>query len=453
MKKTLACALLSCSLIAPALSYAELPQELVTKNSLAPMLKSVMPAVVNISNLQDVDFSKIKLPPGVPKSKLPKEPILVPKSTGSGVIINADKGYILTNYHVIAEAKKIRVTLKDGRQLTAKVIGNDKGTDIAIIKISAKNLEQIRLPKPNYIPDVGDFVVAVGSPYGLSQTVTSGIISALDRNNLGIEGFENFIQTDAPINPGNSGGALVNLQGQLVGINTAILSPDPAATFTGIGFAIPWPMAKSVSEQIIKYGEVKRGQLGVFAQNITPELSEAMGLEKNEGAIVTDVMQNSAAAFAGIKIGDIITQIDQKDIHSAADLRNSIGLIRVGDKTTIQVVSAGRKKTVTAKLISPAARDKVIAESDPYLVGMTLQQVENFSPQRGLIQGVKITELNTSSAAWNSGLRQGDIIRDVNGRAIKNLNQFINAMKKNDKKAITLNIARGQGALYIVLHA
>ncbi|ODN43715.1 Do family serine endopeptidase [Piscirickettsia litoralis] len=453
MKKTLACALLSCSLVAPALSYAELPQELVTKNSIAPMLKSVMPAVVNISNLQHVDFSKIKLPPGVPKSKLPKNPILVPKSTGSGVIIDAKKGYILTNYHVIADAKKIRVTLKDGRQLTAKVIGDDKGTDIAVIEIKAKDLEQIKIPKKGYTPNVGDFVVAVGSPYGLSQTVTSGIISALDRNNLGIEGFENFIQTDAPINPGNSGGALVNLKGQLVGINTAILSPDPAATFTGIGFAIPWPMAKSISQQIIKYGEVKRGQLGVYAQNITPELSEAMGLKDNEGAIVTDVMPNSAAAIAGIKIGDIITEIDKKDIHSAADLRNSIGLIRVGDKATIQLLKDGKRKTVTAELISPKAREKVIADNDPYLVGMTLQQVENFSPKRGLIRGVKITELNTSSAAWNAGLRQGDIIRDVNGHEVNNLKQFINTIKKNDKEAITLNVARGQGALYVVLHS
>jgi len=302
--------------------------------SLAPMLKQVNPAVVNISTystrepsynplLNDPFFRKFF---NIPDQQQPEQqvPSKRQQSAGSGVIVDAGDGIVMTNYHVVRNADEVNVSLVDGRNYEARIVGTDPEPDIAILEIDADDLTEANLADSSLL-EVGDFVVAIGNPFGLGQTVTTGIVSALGRSGLGIEGYENFIQTDASINPGNSGGALVNLKGELVGINTAIISP--AGGNVGIGFAIPANMAKASMRQIIEYGEVRRGQIGVGIQDITPDLRDAFNLVKGQfGVLVTNVFEGSPAADAGIKSGDIIIEADGKTTSSTAQLRSRIGI-------------------------------------------------------------------------------------------------------------------------------
>ncbi|MGB5471941.1 MAG: trypsin-like peptidase domain-containing protein, partial [Gammaproteobacteria bacterium] len=301
--------------------------------SLAPMLETVLPAVVNIATraapqmrrnplLDDPFFQRFF---DLPEAR-PREPQF--QSRGSGVIVDARQGYVLTNHHVIADAEEITVTLRDGRSLTARVVGQDPEVDIALLRIEAGDLTALPIADSDALR-VGDFVVAIGNPFGLGQTVTYGIVSALGRSGLGIEGFENFIQTDASINPGNSGGALVTTQGQLVGINTAILGPSGANI--GIGFAIPSNMVQAIVRQLAEHGEVRRGELGVAIQDLTPELAAAFGLQINGGALLAQVVPGSAAEQAGLAAGDIVVAVNERPIRSGDALRNTIGLLPVGD--------------------------------------------------------------------------------------------------------------------------
>ena len=319
-------------------------------DSLAPMLKKVMPAVVNISVIgehKDVHFYV---------DRYRRDFKLSPKFAvaGSGVIVNAKKGYILTNAHVVKDAKVISVTLKDKRKFQGKLVGLDEESDIAVIQINAKNLKAIHLGNSNKLK-IGDTVTAIGNPFGIGQTVTSGIISNLHVTGLGLENYEDFIQTDAPINPGNSGGALVNSKGQLIGMNTAILTSNSVEANVGIGFAIPSNMCKKVMDQIIKYKNVKHSLVGVIMQNITPELTEALKLPNTNGALVTEVLPDLPAAKAGVKVEDVIEKVNNEPVSTSSQIKNIIGLLR--PKTKISVEIYRNHKMINLSLTTESAKE------------------------------------------------------------------------------------------------
>ncbi|MGR9085760.1 MAG: Do family serine endopeptidase [Gammaproteobacteria bacterium] len=336
----------------PAAHAAAYPPSM--NNPLPEMLKKVVPGVVNISTRTRIRYEENPLfrDPffrqffDIPNMPMEREQ----QSLGSGVIIDAGKGYVITNNHVIDKADKITVTLQDGQNLEAKLIGSDPTTDIALIQIKSSNL--VELPKGNSdVLQVGDFVVAIGSPFGLGQTVTSGIVSALGRTSLGIEGYEDFIQTDASINPGNSGGALVNLQGELIGINTAIVGPSGGNV--GIGFAIPINLANQVVNQILRFGKIQRGQLGIQIQDLTPALANAFNIKQQRGAVIAGVIPGSSADQAGLQRGDVVVAVNGQTVESATKLHNHIALMQVGDMVTLNVLRDGDEKTVRARIARP----------------------------------------------------------------------------------------------------
>jgi len=336
-------------------SFAQTPPAPLTSSqggaipTLAPLVRKVAPSVVSIA-IKGREQNPLLKDPYYRKFFKDAPPGREINAAGSGVIIDARQGYIVTNNHVVAQADEISVTLTDGRVLKATRVGTDPATDVAVIKVPAENLVAIPLGDSDTL-EVGDYVVAIGNPFALGQTVTTGIVSALGRSGLGIEGYEDFIQTDAAINPGNSGGALVSLRGQLIGINTAIVG---ITGNVGIGFAIPVNMIRDVADQLIKYGEVRRGQLGVTLRDLTPDLIQSMGLPADQsGAVIAGVAAGSAAERAGLKSGDVITAIDKKPVRGAADLRNKIGVLRVGDVVELTVLRAGRSMAVRATLATP----------------------------------------------------------------------------------------------------
>ncbi len=319
--------------------------------TLAPMLERITPAVVNIATegrvrlprnplLDDPFFRRFFDFPDTPQERRTQ-------SLGSGVVVDAGKGYVITNHHVVENAQTVTVTLRDGRKLKARLIGSDPESDVAVIQIPSKNLTALPLANSDRLR-VGDFVVAIGNPFGLGQTVTSGIVSALGRSGLGIHGYEDYIQTDASINPGNSGGALVDLRGELVGINTAILAPSGGNV--GIGFAIPSNMVKQLMGQLVKHGSVRRGQLGVTVQDLDSNLARAFGIPRNQGAVISQVLLGSAAARAGLRVGDVVLAVNGKPIRGASSLRNAVGLLRVGERIRLDIVRDGRRMTVIAKV-------------------------------------------------------------------------------------------------------
>ena len=331
--------------------------------TLAPLVKQVTPGVVNISTsgkvriedsplFSDPNFRRFLEDPrfrrffSLPDPQAERET----HSIGSGVIVDARGGYVLTNHHVVKGADEILVTLKDRRALKAELIGSDPQTDIAVLRVEAPDLKALPLGDSDQL-EVGDYVVAIGNPFGLGQTVTLGIVSALGRSGLRLEAYEDFIQTDAPINPGNSGGALVDLHGQLIGINTAIVAPTGGNV--GIGFAIPINMARLAMEQIIEYGEVRRGRLGIVIQDITPDLAKGLRLESLDGALISQVVPGSPAAGAGLEPGDVIRSIDGKEVRGVADLRNEVGLRRIGEEVELQILRRGKKRKATLA-IGPA---------------------------------------------------------------------------------------------------
>ena len=420
--------------------------------SLAPMLKEATPAVVNIATTATIRVQENPLfsDPffrhffGDQFRDQPRERKTA--SLGSGVIVDANKGYILTNNHVIAKADEIAVTLRDGRVLQAKLIGTDPDTDVAVIQIPAEKLTAIPLANSDKI-QVGDFVVAIGNPFGLGQTVTSGIVSALGRSGLGIEGYEDFIQTDASINPGNSGGALVNLAGELVGINTAIFSQSGGNI--GIGFAIPVNMASRIMQQLLKHGEVKRGRLGAQAQDISPQLAKAFGLKDHRGAVITQVVPDSPADKGGLRPGDIIIQINGRQVKSAETLRNVLGLLRVGETVKLKILREGRAKTVSADIVESVAKNLRGEKLHAHLTGATLADIEQGSRLFGRVQGVVIAEVERGSPAWNAGLRPADVITSVNRKEVKSVAAMRRLMGKS--RSLLLNIRRGNGALFLYL--
>lgn len=413
--------------------------------SLAPMLEKSMPAVVNISttkNIQTKENPLLRDPFFRHFFQLPQQQRRQQKnSLGSGVIIDSQHGYVLTNHHVIDKADKIMVTLSDGRHLQATLLGTDPEADVAVIQISADDLTELAIADSDDLK-VGDFVVAIGNPFGLGQTVTSGIISALERSGLGIEAYENFIQTDASINPGNSGGALVNLRGEFIGMNTAILAPSGGNV--GIGFAIPSNMAMTLKNSLIKHGKVRRGLLGITTQSLTADLVQAFELENMRGAIVSKVAGNSAAARAGIEPGDIIVGVNKQKITSGQQIKNIIGLLQIGDEVHIDLVREGKRKTVKATIGKP---QRVQLAGD--LLHRRLKDTFLATSQKDQIEGVLFTKIKKNSYAWRSGLRQGDIIISANRYRVRNLEQLKQVI--NPRNALLINIQRELEAFFLVL--
>lgn len=421
--------------------------------TLAPMLEQSKPAVVNIATkshipvrdnplLNDPFFRRFfNIPEQQPRHR-------TKQSLGSGVIFNAKEGLVLTNNHVIHRADEITVSLTDGRSFQAKLVGSDPATDVALIQIPAEALTALPLADSDSLR-VGDFVVAIGNPFGLGQTVTSGIVSALGRSGLGIEGYEDFIQTDASINPGNSGGALVNLRGELVGINTAIFSPGQKGGNIGIGFAIPSNMVKQVTDQLIKYGEVHRAHLGVQMQDITADLAKAFQIETGKGAVVTRVQSGSAADKADLQVGDVVTAIDGRQLINADSLRNSVGLLMVGQTIKLQIIRDGKKKTLKATV---KRIDKSMIQGDvhPKLSGATFGDIEEAAPSYGKVQGIMIYSVKRGSPAAQAGLRANDIITSVNKQRIASLDDF-KPLAYNNGKPLLLNITRNKRALFLIL--
>ena len=408
--------------------------------TLAPVLQDVTPAVVNISvqTRSAIEDNPLFRDPFFRRFfNVPDQAARPQQSAGSGVIVDAGNGYVVTNYHVIKDAQQVVVTLKDRRQFHAKLVGTDPGTDIALLKIDAKNLKSIRLGDSDLL-NVGDFVVAIGNPFGLGQTVTSGIVSALGRSGLDIEGYEDFIQTDASINPGNSGGALINLKGELVGINTAIIGP--AGGNVGIGFAVPSAMVKAVLDQITRFGEVRRGRLGASSEDITHDLAASLGLTSTEGAIISTVEPGSPAEKAGMKPRDVVTTVNGKPVRNSIDLRNKIGLMPIGETLTLGLIRGGKAQTAKVKIAKPLEVSGTEAETVPQLAGAV---VANLKPGgRARIEGVVVTQVEANSPAWLHGLRPGDIIIGVSGKRVRSVQEFLAALQTSEER-IVLNLLRG----------
>lgn len=422
--------------------------------TLAPMLDQSKPAVVNIATRSEVRIQDNPLlnDPffrrffNLPQQQQPRT--RQAQSLGSGVIVNAKEGLVLTNNHVIQRADEITVSLHDGRTFQAEVLGSDPATDVAVIRIPPEKLTALPLADSDRLR-VGDFVVAIGNPFGLGQTVTSGIVSALGRSGLGLEGYENFIQTDASINPGNSGGALVNLRGELVGINTAIFSPNQSGN-VGIGFAIPSNLVKQITDQLLEYGEVRRAYLGVQMQDITPELAQAFGIEDNRGgAVVTNVIKDSAAEKAGLKVGDVVTAVDGVSLLNADNLRNTIGLLMVGQTIKLDIIRDGKEKTLKAKVTEVQSSKTQTGDVHPKLRGATFGDIEQSSPAYGRIQGIMLYSVERGSPAWVAGLRSYDIVTSVNRQPVANLEQFKQLV--SNQPELLLNIVRDNQAMFLLL--
>ena len=415
--------------------------------SLAPMVKRVSPSVVNIATrgtikeqggqhnpLMDDPFFRRFF--DVPPDAKPRERQF--QSAGSGVIVDAKNGYIITNHHVVENASEITVTLLDNRSFSAKVIGSDEGADIAVLQAKQPNLVAINLGDSARL-EVGDYVVAIGNPFGLRHTVTAGIVSALGRTGINPDGFEDFIQTDASINPGNSGGALVNLRGELVGINSEILSRSGGNI--GIGFAIPVNMIKAVMDQLIKYGQVKRGVLGVNIYGVTPDIAKEFGLNESTGALVAGVVQGSSAERAGVKTGDIIVSINGVAMKDAAELRNAIGMLRIGDKVEIGLLRDGKPRKVTALIAERGETETSnAAEINKGLEGTDLVD----APDGG---GVLVKSVQEASPAAEAGLRPNDLIIGVGRTPVATIKAFREAAQS--ATVLVLNVRRGGAQLLI----
>lgn len=420
--------------------------------SLAPMLEKAMPSIVNVAVQGKISTGEMD-PEHDPKKHVPTKPKKF-DSIGSGVIIDDKRGYVVTNAHVINHATTITLTLYDGRRVLAKVIGADNETDIAVLQIKADNLKALPHGDSNQLK-VGDFVVAIGNPFGLNsfgnnQSATFGIVSALRRNTLNIEGVENFIQTDAAINPGNSGGALVNTEGQLVGINTAIITPFGGNI--GIGFAIPINMVKDVVKQLIQFGSVNRGLMGIYVQHLTPELVQAFGLPTGtKGALITQVNDNSPAAKAGLKSGDVITHINDTAITDSAQVKTTIGLLRIGTSVKMKVIRDKRVLTINAIVTSVKQHEMQIQAANPFLYGLALADFTQQTPLQGIITGVQIVGASEQSAGYRAGLRPGDVISQANGRLVQNIKE-LSDIARQAQNQLLLRVLRGSGALYIVIN-
>ncbi|HHA2246828.1 TPA: serine endoprotease DegP [Enterobacter ludwigii] len=437
--------------------------------SLAPMLEKVMPSVVSINVEGSTTVNTPRMPRNFQQffgdnspfcqdgSPFQSSPFCQGGGTGddtqgggqqqkfmalgSGVIIDAAKGYVVTNNHVVDNANSIKVQLSDGRKFDAKVVGKDPRSDIALIQIQdPKNLTAIKIAD-SYALRVGDYTVAIGNPFGLGETVTSGIVSALGRSGLNAENYENFIQTDAAINRGNSGGALVNLNGELIGINTAILAPDGGNI--GIGFAIPSNMVKNLTAQMVQYGQVKRGELGILGTELNSELAKAMKVDAQRGAFVSQVMPNSSAAKAGIKAGDVITSLNGKPISSFAALRAEVGSMPIGSKVTLGLLRDGKPVNVSLEL-QQSSQNQV--DSSTIFSGIEGAEMSN----KGQDKGVVVNNVKANSPAARIGLKKGDVIMGANQQPVKNIAE-LRKILDSKPSVLALNIQRGDTSIYLLM--
>jgi serine protease Do len=451
------------------------PAEGPSKTGFAPVVKSVLPDVVNISTSKVVKGSNRPdiqgdFPDGMPpffqqffgqqfghngpqfgpnpENRSPGHHDQREDSLGSGVIVSPD-GYILTNNHVIDGATDVRVTLADKRQLKATVVGSDPKTDIAVLKVEGSGFPTITVGDSSKL-QVGDYALAIGDPFGVGQTVTMGIVSALNRGNLGIEDYEDFIQTDAPINPGNSGGALINDRGELVGINTAILSGGSGGN-QGIGFAVPINLARSVMTQILDHGKVTRAYLGIMVQDITPGISKAMNLKDMKGVLVGDVSPEGPAKRSGVQRGDVILEVNGKPMEDSRQLRNTISMMNPDATVNLKLMRNGSASDVSVKLGElPSDKEQAKSEegsSDQPLDGVTVENLDAQSARElGLsasTPGVVVTDINPSSSLASAGLRRGDVIQEVNHQPVKNVSQFQEAVRKAGKNPLLLVNRKG----------
>jgi serine protease DegQ len=437
--------------IASSTTFADLPVAVdgLALPTLAPMIERITPAVVNINSktrvkvrdpfANDPFFQHFFGLPNMPRER-------VQQSLGSGVIVDATLGYVLTNNHVIDGADDISVTLSDGRTLKATLVGTDPDSDVALIRIPAERLKALALADSNKLR-VGDFVVAVGNPFGLGQTVTSGIVSALGRSGLQGLGVQNFIQTDASINPGNSGGALVNLNGELIGINTAIFSPSGGNV--GIGFAIPSMLASDVMSQLLKFGAVRRGSLGVDAQDVDEQMAPLLGLTSPRGAVVTSVQPGSPAATSGLKAGDVIVALNERRIATSADLVNTEALLPVGKQVFLGVVRD--KKPLTLSTVLKPEEIRVISGRtlDVRLQGAMLSDLNEKLRRQGLT-GVLVGKVDEDGRAARNGLAEGDLIAAVNQVQIRNLGDMQERLEAPSQQLL-LTIVRGRRAFYVLM--
>lgn len=422
----------------PFFSQDEMP-------SLAPMLDETTPAIVSIA-VKGTQTSRQQVPEmfkyffGAPNEQAQERPF---RGLGSGVIIDADKGYVVTNNHVVDNADEILVKLNDGRELLAKKLGADEQSDIALLQVDAERLQDVELADSDKLR-VGDFVVAIGNPFGLSQTVTSGIVSALGRSGLNIGGYEDFIQTDAAINRGNSGGALVNLRGELVGINTAIFGPNGGNV--GIGFAIPSNMMKNLVDQIIEFGEVRRGLLGIIGGDVDEGLAEAFNSEVNIGAFVNEVAPDTAAEKAGLKAGDIITKINGNTLTGFNELRAKIASLGAGAEVELTIIRSGDTQKVKVTLDAAGPSQAEAKDIHPALEGAELSNAQDNSGN----DAVEVVSVIERSPAASIGLRNGDIIVGVNRKRVNNISELSERIA-DKKEVIALNVKRGNSNLFIVI--
>jgi serine protease Do len=428
-----------------------------SRNSYAPVLKNVLPSVVNISTSKVVKvdhemgdrmepFFRQFFDSGVGPLEGPKNHR--EKSLGSGVIVSPE-GYILTNNHVVDGATEVKVTLSDKREFDAKIVGTDPKTDIAVLKIDATNLKPVILGDSSKV-QVGDTALAIGNPFGVGQTVTRGIISAVGRGNLGIEDYEDFIQTDAPINPGNSGGALIDDRGELVGINTAILTHSEGSE--GIGFAVPVNLAHQVMDQILKNGKVVRAYMGILPQDMTTEMAKAFGQKEVRGVVVGDVTADGPAQKAGVHRGDILLEVNGKSIANSNELRMTISMMQPGTNVKLTVLRDGSERELSVKLVEmPIETAKARPDSDDCTKVLEGVEVATLSPNMadklGLptsATGVVVTDVGPSSKMVDAGLRKGDIIQEVNHQPVKNISEFQSALKKGGSDPLFLVNRQGR---------
>ena len=425
--------------------------------SLAPLVKESAPAVVIIATEGRLQQPQMQQPhpffdhPFFERffgdRERPTPQPRRPRAVGSGVIVDAENGYLLTNQHVIDEAERITVALTDRREFEAEVVGADPETDVALLKIEAEALTALPLGDSDEL-QIGDYVVAIGNPFGLGQTITAGIVSAVGRSGLSLESYEDFIQTDAAINVGNSGGALINLKGELVGINTAIFSGRGGNI--GIGFAIPVNMARRIMDQLLAHGEIQRGRIGVQIQDLTPDLAEALGTSHQRGAVVAQVLPGTPAEAAGIQRGDVIVEMNGEPVVGSTDLRNKVGLLRVGDAVRLTIERDGEPLTIELAVGESGKVALGAGSQIPQLEGVVLGPLTPSSELYGEVEGVLVIEVEVDTPAWNAGLREGDVIVEVNRTKVEDTDDIL-ALLEGSPPPVLLNIQRGDGARFILI--
>ena len=436
----------------PASAIAQTAPDVRGLPTLAPLVNQVTPAVVNVSVITRAPMEDNPLfrdPFFRRFFNLPDRPQRKEQAAGSGVIIDAARGFILTNNHVIKDAEQVLITLKDRRQFPAKLVGTDPGTDIAVLQISASNLSALRIGDSDAL-QVGDYVMAIGNPFGIGQTVTSGIVSALGRSGLSVEGYEDFIQTDASINPGNSGGALVNLRGELIGINTAIIGP--AGGNVGIGFAVPSAMARAVMDQIVRYGEVRRGRLGIEMADVPPDAQRRLKLPSLDGALIANIESGSPAEKAGLRKGDVITALNGRAVRGPGELRARLGLTPVGDEVDMTIAREGGQQRIRTRIAppQPASNGEMLAV--PQLPGMRVVEIERGSPlfERLNGGGLVVAAIEANSRAFQAGFRPGDIIYAVNRRRVQTTAEF-QKLLSNAERGYAVALLRGDFSVTIIV--